>query len=89
MDVSVVDLTCRLAKPASYEQSKAAIKKVSENELKGILSYTKDEVVSNDFLHDKRSSIFDAMLKNRTMSSGVTAAASSAVKTACVLNGTP
>ncbi|KAJ0401213.1 hypothetical protein ATCC90586_010166 [Pythium insidiosum] len=60
LDVSVVDLTCRLAKPASYEQSKVAITKSSENELKGILSYTKDEVVSNDFLHDKRSSIFDA-----------------------------
>ncbi|GLD96435.1 hypothetical protein PINS_up005124 [Pythium insidiosum] len=59
-DVSVVDLTCRLAKPASYEQIKAAIKKASENELKGILGYTEDEVVSNDFLHDKRSSIFDA-----------------------------
>ncbi|KAJ0408248.1 hypothetical protein P43SY_004406 [Pythium insidiosum] len=46
-DVSVIDLTCRLAKPAAYEQIKAAaIKKGSENELKGILGYTEDDVVS-------------------------------------------
>lgn len=60
LDVSVVDLTCRLAKPATYEEIKAAIKKASENELKGILGYTEDEVVSSDFIHDSRTSIFDA-----------------------------
>src|SRR3954466_15937251 len=59
-DVSVVDLTCRLVKPASYEQIKAAMKEASEGELKGILGYTEDEVVSNDFLGDARTSIFDA-----------------------------
>jgi glyceraldehyde 3-phosphate dehydrogenase len=59
-DVSVIDLTVRLEKPTSYEQIKATIKKASENELKGILGYTEDEVVSNDFLGDSRSSIFDA-----------------------------
>lgn len=59
-DVSVVDLTCRIEKPATYAQIKAAIKKASEGELKGILGYTEDEVVSNDFLGDARSSIFDA-----------------------------
>lgn len=59
-DVSVVDLTCRLEKGASYEAIKAAIKKASENEMKGILGYTEDEVVSNDFLGDARTSIFDA-----------------------------
>jgi glyceraldehyde 3-phosphate dehydrogenase len=59
-DVSVVDLTVRLAKPAKYEDIKAAIKKASENELKGILAYTEDEVVSTDFIGDHHSSIFDA-----------------------------
>jgi glyceraldehyde 3-phosphate dehydrogenase len=59
-DVSVVDLTCRLAKPASYDQIKKAMKDASEGELKGILGYTEDEVVSNDFLGDARTSIFDA-----------------------------
>jgi len=59
-DVSVVDLTARLEKPASYDQIKAVIKKASENELKGILGYTEDEVVSSDFVGDARSSIFDA-----------------------------
>jgi glyceraldehyde 3-phosphate dehydrogenase len=60
VDVSVVDLTCRLAKPATYEEIKAAVRKASENELKGILGYTEDEVVSSDFIHDPRTSIFDA-----------------------------
>jgi glyceraldehyde 3-phosphate dehydrogenase len=60
IDVSVVDLTCRLAKPATYEEIKAAIKKASENELKGIVGYTEDDVVSSDFIHDARTSIFDA-----------------------------
>ncbi len=59
-DVSVVDLTCRLAKPCTYEEIKAAMKKASEGELKGILGYTEDAVVSSDFLHDSRTSIFDA-----------------------------
>lgn len=59
-DVSVVDLTCRLEKPASYETIKAAMKAASEGALKGILGYTEDEVVSTDFLGDARTSIFDA-----------------------------
>ncbi len=59
-DVSVVDLTARLAKPASYEQIKAAMKEASEGELKGILGYTEDDVVSQDFLGDARTCIFDA-----------------------------
>ena len=59
-NVSVVDLTCRLEKPASYEDIKAAMKKASEGDLKGILGYTEDAVVSNDFLGDSRTSIFDA-----------------------------
>ena len=60
LDVSVVDLTCRLEKAATYEEIKAAVKKASENELKGILGYTEDAVVSSDFIHDARTSIFDA-----------------------------
>jgi glyceraldehyde 3-phosphate dehydrogenase len=59
-DVSVVDLTCRLAKEATYEQIKTAVKEASEGALKGILGYTEDAVVSCDFTSDKRSSIFDA-----------------------------
>ena len=59
-DVSVVDLTVRLAKEASYAEICAAMKAASEGELKGILGYTEDEVVSNDFLGDSRTSIFDA-----------------------------
>jgi len=59
-DVSVVDLTVRLAKPAPYEQIKKVIKAASEGAMKGILGYTEDEVVSMDFLGDSRSSIFDA-----------------------------
>ncbi|MDR1259499.1 MAG: type I glyceraldehyde-3-phosphate dehydrogenase [Tannerellaceae bacterium] len=60
LDVSVVDLTVNLAKPASYDDIKAAMKAASENELKGILGYTEDEVVSSDFVGDPRTSIFDA-----------------------------
>ncbi|MFT5240810.1 MAG: glyceraldehyde 3-phosphate dehydrogenase [Candidatus Promineifilaceae bacterium] len=60
LDVSVVDLTCRLEKGASYDQIKAAIKAASEGELKGILGYTEDEVVSNDFIGETCTSIFDA-----------------------------
>lgn len=59
-DVSVVDLTVRLEKPASYEQICGAMKKASQGELKGILGYTEDDVVSQDFLTDARTSIFDA-----------------------------
>ncbi|WP_069661034.1 type I glyceraldehyde-3-phosphate dehydrogenase [Arcticibacter eurypsychrophilus] len=59
-DVSVVDLVVRLEKPASYEAIKAAMKEASEGELKGILGYTEDDVVSQDFLSDSRTSIFDA-----------------------------
>ena len=59
-DVSVVDLTCRLEKGASYEEIKSLMKRYSENELKGILGYTEDDVVSSDFIHDSRTSIFDA-----------------------------
>jgi glyceraldehyde 3-phosphate dehydrogenase len=59
-DVSVVDLTCRLTKGASYETIKAAMKAASEGDMAGILGYTEDEVVSNDFLGDSRTSIFDA-----------------------------
>jgi glyceraldehyde 3-phosphate dehydrogenase len=59
-DVSVVDLTVRLAKPASYDTIKAAMKSAANGELKGILGYTEDEVVSQDFLGDARTSIFDA-----------------------------
>ncbi len=60
LDVSVVDLTCRLEKATSYDEIKAVIKKASENELKGILGYTEDSVVSSDFIGDTRTSIFDA-----------------------------
>jgi glyceraldehyde 3-phosphate dehydrogenase len=59
-DVSVVDLTCRLAKPASYEEIKAAMKAASEGELKGILGYTDEEVVSTDFIGETKTSVFDA-----------------------------
>lgn len=59
LDVSVVDLTVSLEKAATYEEICAAIKEASENELKGILGYTKDDVVSSDFIHDARTSIFD------------------------------
>ena len=59
-DVSVVDLTVRLKKGASYEAIKAAMKAASEGELKGILGYTEDDVVSEDFKGDARTSIFDA-----------------------------
>jgi len=60
VDVSVVDLTVKLAKPAKYDEIKAVMKKAAEGELKGILAYTEDEVVSSDFIHDEHSAIFDA-----------------------------
>ncbi|TWJ02214.1 glyceraldehyde 3-phosphate dehydrogenase [Mucilaginibacter frigoritolerans] len=59
-DVSVVDLTVRLKKGATYEEIKKAMKDASEGELKGILGYTEDDVVSEDFKGDARTSIFDA-----------------------------
>lgn len=60
LDVSVVDLTCRLAKPATYEDIKKEMKRASENELKGVLGYTEDQVVSTDFVGETHTSIFDA-----------------------------
>lgn len=60
LDVSVVDLTVNLAKPAKYDEICAAMKAASEGELAGILGYTDEDVVSSDFLGDARTSIFDA-----------------------------
>lgn len=59
-NVSVVDLTARLKKPATYEEIKAEMKRLADGEMKGILGYTEDEVVSTDFIGDARTSIFDA-----------------------------
>ncbi|NOU35435.1 MAG: type I glyceraldehyde-3-phosphate dehydrogenase [Kiritimatiellaceae bacterium] len=59
-DVSVVDLTCELVKEASYEEICAAMKEAAAGSLKGILGYTEDDVVSTDFRHEARTSIFDA-----------------------------
>jgi glyceraldehyde 3-phosphate dehydrogenase len=59
-DVSVVDLTVELNKPATYDEIKAAVKKASEGELKGVLGYTEEKVVSTDFRHEARTSVFDA-----------------------------
>jgi len=60
INVSVVDLTCKLAKPASYDDIKATIKAAAEGELKGILAYTEDAVVSTDFIGEECTSVFDA-----------------------------
>lgn len=60
LDVSVVDLTCELEKPATYEEIKKVMKEAAEGEFKGIIGYTEEEVVSSDFIHDARTSIFDA-----------------------------
>lgn len=60
IDVSVVDLTCNLEKPATYEEICAVMKKASENELKGIVEYVDEDVVSSDFVGDAHTSIFDA-----------------------------
>lgn len=60
VDVSVVDLTCNLEKPATYEEICLAVKKASENELKGIVEYVEDPVVSTDFVSDEHTSIFDS-----------------------------
>ena len=59
-DVSVVDLTVRLSKDASYDEIKAAVKAAAEGPMKGVLMYTEDQVVSSDFIGEKNSSIFDA-----------------------------
>uniref|UniRef100_A0A0K0EQF8 Glyceraldehyde-3-phosphate dehydrogenase n=1 Tax=Strongyloides stercoralis TaxID=6248 RepID=A0A0K0EQF8_STRER len=59
-DVSVVDLTCRLERPATMDQIKAVVKAASEGPMKGVLAYTEDQVVSTDFVSDSHSSIFDA-----------------------------
>jgi len=60
VDVSVVDLTVKVAKETSYDEIMAVLKKASENEMKGILGYTEDDVVSQDFVGDSRTSIIDA-----------------------------
>lgn len=60
VDVSLVDLTVRLEKPTSYNEIKKVMKIASENDLKGILGYTEDEVVSQDFVSESRTSVFDA-----------------------------
>jgi glyceraldehyde 3-phosphate dehydrogenase len=60
LDVSVVDLTCTLKTPTTYEEICKAIKEACENEMKGIMAYTEDDVVSSDFIGDSHTSIFDA-----------------------------
>lgn len=60
LDVSSVDLTCRLGRDATYEEICAKMKEASNGSMKGVLGYTQDEVVSSDFIRDARSSIFDA-----------------------------
>ena len=59
LDVSVVDLTCNLERPATYDEIVEAVKKACKGELKGIMDYTEDAVVSSDFIHDPHTSIFD------------------------------
>uniref|UniRef100_A0A0K0E472 Glyceraldehyde-3-phosphate dehydrogenase n=1 Tax=Strongyloides stercoralis TaxID=6248 RepID=A0A0K0E472_STRER len=59
-DVSVVDLTCRLERPATMDQIKTVVRAASEGQMRGILAYTEDQVVSTDFVSDTHSSIFDA-----------------------------
>ena len=60
LNVSVVDLTCRIEKAATYDEIKTAMKKAAEGELKGVLAYTEDDVVSSDFIGEPCTSIFDA-----------------------------
>jgi len=60
LNVSVVDLTCKLAKPATYDEIKATVKAAAEGDLKGIMMYTEDDVVSSDFIGESCTSIFDA-----------------------------
>ena len=59
LDVSVVDLTCNLEKPATYDEIVEAVKKACDGELKGIMAWTDEDVVSSDFIHDSHTSIFD------------------------------
>ena len=59
-DVSVVDLTCKLKTPATYEEIKAAVREAADGPMKGIMGYTEDEVVSTDFIGCSLSSVFDA-----------------------------
>ena len=59
LDVSVVDLTCRLKKGASYEEITNKVKEACDNELKGVMTYTEDAVVSSDFIHEEHTSVFD------------------------------
>lgn len=60
VNVSVVDLTCRLAKPATYEEIKATMKAASEGAMKGVIAYTEDDVVSSDIIGERYSCVFDA-----------------------------
>jgi glyceraldehyde 3-phosphate dehydrogenase len=60
LDVSVVDLTCTLEKPATYEEIKTAVKEAAAGAMKGVLSYTEDDVVSTDFIGESHTSVFDA-----------------------------
>lgn len=60
LDVSVADLTCRLEKPATYDEICKVVKEASENEMRGILGYTEDDIVSSDFIGETRTSVFDA-----------------------------
>ena len=60
LDVSVVDLTCRIEKATTYDEIKAVVKKAADGEMKGILGYTEEALVSSDFIGDSRTSIFDA-----------------------------
>merc|ERR1712100_567404 len=60
VDVSVVDLTCELEKPTTYEEIKAEVKRASMEEVKGIVGYTEDQVVSSDFVGETCSTVFDA-----------------------------
>ena len=60
-NVSVIDLTFRTEKDTSIEEIDKALKKASETYLKGILGYSNEEVVSTDFIHDERSSIYDSL----------------------------
>ena len=60
VDSSVVDLTCNLERPATYEEICEAVKRASENEMKGIIEYVDEPVVSSDFIHDSHTSIFDS-----------------------------
>ena len=60
LDVSVVDLTVKLSKPTTYEEICKVVKEKADGELKGILGYTDEDVVSTDFIHDPRTSIFDS-----------------------------